>query len=325
MYNIEMNLLNNNMKCILVLLMSAVALTAASPKRPNVFPKPERPTVEKELFGQWLDDDGYVTDGPKIKNWVDSDRDRVDDRFQSGPGKPAGKKRPEVGKPKPRPEPRPSKPTKPTKPTAGNDSKGKPSKPERPTKPVRSELSDDVKGKLDSYKEEKDNLHKELKAVLKKLDKPTRKEVRDTVEAFHKDNKGRFDAHKELGKDIKEELSQNRPPRPKKPEITDAVKELHKAQAEIQKKMASNHKDLMTKLKEGRVTLGASDRKELFDGFKEGQKDLHEELKSIQKQIRESFQPTKDKKVDVAVRAERKPPPRPKPIDKTTDRRPTSR
>ena len=322
MYNIEMKLLNNNMKCILVLLMSAVVMSAASPKRPNVFPKPEKPAVEKELFGQWLDDDGYVTDGPKIKNWVDSDRDRVDDRFQSGPGQPAGKKRPEVGKPKPRPEPRPIKPTKPT---AGNDGKGKPSKPERPTKPVRPELSDDVKGKLESYKEEKDKLHKELKDTLKKLDKPTRKDVRAAVEAFHKDNKVRFDAHKELGKDIKEGLSQNRPERPKKPEITDAVKELHKAQAEIQKKMAVNHKDLMVKLKEGHETLGASDRKELFAGFKEGQKDLHEELKNIQKQIRENFQPTKDKKVDVAVRAERKPPPRPKPIDKTTDRRPTSR
>ena len=317
-----MKLLNNNMKYMLVLLMSAVVLTAVPQKRPSVFPQPEKPTVGKELFGQWLDDDGYVTEGPKIKNWVDSDRDRVDDRFQPGPGKPSGKKRPEVGKPKPRP----SKPTKPTKPVAGNEGEGKPSKPARPTKPVRPELSDDVKVKLDSYKEEKDKLHKELKAVLKKLDKPSRKEVRDTVETFHKNNKVRFDAHKELGKDIKEGLSQNRPVRPKKPEVTEAVKELHKAQAELQKKMANNHKELMTKLKADRETLDASDRKELFDDFKEGQKDLHEELKNIQKQIRESFQPTKDKKVDVAVRAERKPPPRPKPSDKkTTDRRPTSR
>jgi hypothetical protein len=310
------------MKYLLTLIASVAALNAAPTKRPDVFPKPEKPVVNKELFGQWLDKDGYVTDGPKIKNWIDTDRDRVDDRFQAGPGKPAGKKRPEAGKPKPKPRPEP-RPSKPTKPEAG---KGKPSKPERPTKPVRPELSDDVKDKLELYKEEKDKLHKELKDTLKKLDKPTRREVRDAVEAFHKDNKGRFDAHKELGKDIKEGLSQNRPERPKKPEITDAVKELHKAQAEIQAKMAGNHKDLMVKLKEGRETLGASDRKELFDGFKEGQKDLHEELKNIQKQIRESFQPTKDKKVDVAVRAERKPPPRPKPTDtKREVRRPSDR
>ena len=52
---------------------------------------------------------------------------------------------------------------------------------------------------------------------------------------------------------------------------------------------------------------------------------LNNELKSIQKQIRENFQPTKDKKVEVAVRAERRPPPRPKPSDKTKDRRPVTK
>jgi len=331
------------MKYLLALIVSVAALNATPTKRPDVFPKPEKPAVNKELFGQWLDDDGYVTDGPKIRNWVDSDRDRVDDRFQVGPGKPAGKKRPEVGKPKPRPEPRPNKPTKPTKPTAGNEGEGKPSKPVRPTKPVRPELSDDVKVKLDSYKEEKDRLHKELKAVLKKLKNPTRKDVKEAVSTFHKENKDRVDAHKELGKEIKTGLVQNRPERPKKPVVPEAVKELHKVQIEIQKKIGVNHRELMTKLKAGRETLGASDRKELFDNFKENQSSLHEELKSIQKQLRDmpkivicfpenkgvnfEIQPTKDKAVDVAVRAERKPPPRPKPTDakKMDVRRPSDR
>ena len=312
------------MKYILALLATTAALNAALPKRPNVFPKPEKPTIEKELFGQWLDKDGYVTDGPKIKNWVDTDRDRIDDRFQSGPGKPAGKKRPEVEKPEPRPT-KPTKPGKPTRPGNNTNKPEKPGKPERPTKPVRPELSADVKDKLDSYKEEKDKLHKELKDALKKLKNPTRKDVKEAVATFHKENKERVDAHKELGKEIKTGLVQNRPERPKKPEVPDAVKELHKAQLEIQKKIGTNHKELMVKLKEGRETLGASDRKELFDNFKEGQASLHEDLKSIQKQIRETFQPTKDKKVEVAVRAERRPPPRPKPSDKTKDRRPVTK
>jgi len=320
---------------MLSLITTAAILNAAPQKRPEVFPRPEKPAVEKELFGQWLDKDGYVTDGPKIRNWVDSDRDRVDDRFQAGPGKPAGKKRPEVGKPKPkpRPEPRPSKPTKPTKPTVGNEGEGKPSKPTRPTKPVRPELSDDVKVKLDSYKEEKDKLHKELKDALKKLKNPTRKVVKEAVAAFHKENKDRVDAHKELGKEIKTGLVQNRPERPQKPVVPEAVKELHKVQMEVQKKLGVNHRELMTKLKAGRETLGASDRKELFDNFKENQSSLHEELKSIQKQLRDmpkivicEIKPTKDKKVDVAVRAERKPPPRPKPTDTKRDvRRPSDR
>ena len=57
------------------------------------------------LFGQWLDNDGFVTPGPKIENWIDSDKDRIDDRLQAGAGKPAGKPRPEVELPE-RPDPR---------------------------------------------------------------------------------------------------------------------------------------------------------------------------------------------------------------------------
>ena len=57
------------------------------------------------LFGQWLDNDGFVTPGPKIENWIDSDKDRIDDRLQAGAGKPAGKPRPEVEQPE-RPDPR---------------------------------------------------------------------------------------------------------------------------------------------------------------------------------------------------------------------------
>jgi hypothetical protein len=56
------------------------------------------------LFGQWLDNEGFVTLGPKIKNWIDSDKDRIDDRLQAGAGQPAGKPRPEVEKPE-KPDP----------------------------------------------------------------------------------------------------------------------------------------------------------------------------------------------------------------------------
>jgi len=57
------------------------------------------------LFGQWLDNEGFVTPGPKIKNWIDSDKDRIDDRLQAGAGQPAGKPRPEVELPE-KPDPR---------------------------------------------------------------------------------------------------------------------------------------------------------------------------------------------------------------------------
>lgn len=307
-------------KLTIILLLLGIGSLNAQQRRPFLpKPPPEKPDVVKDLFGQWLDKDGYVTDGPKIKNWVDSDRDRVDDRFQAGPGKPAGKKRPEVEKPKPKP--RPTKPVKPNKP-AGD--KEKPAKPDRPSRPVRPELSEELKTKLDSYKKEKDQLTKELKESIKKLDKPTRQKVKETIEAFHKANKDRFDDNKELGKAIKEGLTQNRPERPKKPEVSLEVKALHKSHADKIKQLHDSKKKLMTSLKD---TKG-DERKKLLDGFREEQKSLHDELKSIQKQLREQITIctlSKENK-EVKERPDRRPPPRPEPKEKNTEsRRPAGR
>jgi len=311
-------------KLIIIFLSLSLSLVHGQDKRPHVKPdtqvkKPAVEKPEKGLFGQWLDKDGYVTDGPKIKNWVDSDRDRVDDRFQAGPGKPAGKKRPEVEKPKPKP--RPTKPVKPNKPTGDKE---KPAKPERPSRPVRPELSEELKTKLDSYKKEKDQLTKELKETIKKLEKPTRQKVKETIEAFHKNNKDRFDDNKELGKAIKEELVQNRPERPKKPEVSVEVKKLHKSHADKIKELHESKKKLMTSLKDAK----GDERKKLLDGFRQEQKSLHDELKSIQKQLREQIvictlpkdnKPTKE-------RPDRRPPPRPESKEKNTEsRRPAGR
>ena len=113
-------------------------------------PKPDKPEVDKSNFGQWLDKDGYVTEGPKIKNWIDTDRDRIDDRLQAGPGKTAGKKRPDVVRPKPEPKPKP-KPVRPTKPTRPNTEENKPTRPQRPSRP---ELPTELKDKMGAYKKE---------------------------------------------------------------------------------------------------------------------------------------------------------------------------
>jgi hypothetical protein len=305
-------------KLIITLLLLSVGFVNGQQRRPFLPKLPsEKPEVVKDLFGQWLDKDGYVTDGPKIKNWVDSDRDRVDDRFQVGPGKPAGKKRPEVEKPKPKP--RPTKPTKPTKPSGDQQ---KPGKPEKPSRPARPELSDELKNKLDSYKKEKDQLNKELKDAVKKLEKPTREQVKEAITSFHQSNKARFDSNKELGKSIKEGLSLNRPERPKKPELTQEVKELHKSHAEKIKELHDSKKKLMSSLQE---TKG-DERKKLLDSFREEQKSLHDELKSIQKQLREQIVICTVPKDSNKERVDRRPPPRPKSKEKNTEsRRPTDR
>ena len=313
---------NNFMKYLLTLISVGVALNAAPFKKPEQ--RPEKPIVERDHFGQWLDKEGYVTDGPKIKNWVDTDRDRIDDRLQAGPGQPAGKKRPVVRprpEPQPKPEPKP-KPTKPTRPTKPGGDKEKPTKPSKPQRPERPELSTDLKDKLDLYKEEKDSLQKELKEVLKKLDKPSRGDVKEAIAKFHKDNKDRFDAHKELGKTIKDGLVAARPERPKKPEVPEEVKKLHAVQKEVHKALHNNHKDLREKLKD----VTGEEKEELLVAFKEKQQKLHEELKNIQRQLREVPKLVIcEKPTDKVTRPNRRPPPKPDHSDKTNDRRPSVR
>ena len=189
---------------------------------------------------------------------------------------------------------------------------------------MRPELSQELKDKMDSYKEAKNKLHKELKEVVKKLEKPTRQKVKEAVEAFHKNNKERFDAHKELGKSIKEGLSQNRPERPQKPTISNEMKALHKSHTDKLKELHESKKKLMLSLKDAK----GEERKKLLDSFKEGQKSLHDELKNIQKQLREQIvictlpkegKPTKG-------RTERRPPPRPQAdVKNTENRRPIAR
>ena len=99
-----------------LLLLGVFSLNAAE-KKPVKLERPQRataPEISKDHYGAWLDKDGFVKPGPKIKNWIDTDRDRVDDRYQAAPGKPAGKPRPEV-KPEPKPEPKPEVKPKPDK------------------------------------------------------------------------------------------------------------------------------------------------------------------------------------------------------------------
>lgn len=299
-----------------LLLFSVFQLNAE--KRPFLPkpPKPDKPEIDTSSFGQWLDKDGYITDGPKIKNWIDTDRDRIDDRLQAGPGEPAGKKRPDIVRPKPEPKPKP-KPVRPTKPTKPNADDTKPAKPQRPSRP---ELPTELKDKMASYKKEQDAIKSELKDIINKIDKPSREKVKQAIEAFNEANKDRLNANKDLGKSIKEGLKANRPERPKKPEPTEEMKELHKAHANKIKELNESRKKLMVALQD----VTSAEKKNLIDAFKGEQKDLHEELKSIQKQLREQIEVSKEAVGEDVIkeRVKRRPPPRPE--VKSDSRRPTN-
>ena len=365
------------MKILKILLAGfvLVSITAlANAQRAEKLVRPEKPTkpelpdikIDKEIFGSWLDDDGFIIPGPKIRNFIDQDRDRIDDRLQAGPGARPGKPRPEVEKPeKPEtggPDPKPILPTKPgeggekpvrPKPGEGGEKPGKPGeggekpgkpgkpkppkpgkpgrgdgdsgevakpKPERPERPARPELSDDLKGKLESYKKENDELRDALKAEIKALKNPTRTKIREITKAFHEENKARFEGQKDLSKEIKEGLKDARPERPSKPEVPEAVLELRAAHDEILKSAADSKRSLVSALAKASI----QERKALLDNFREEQKTLQDEMKNLQRQIRESIEKPKGGK-DGGVRPNLRPPPRPKPGGKTDDRRPTDR
>ena len=359
---------------------SAFAQRDAKPELPD---RPEKPVVDKGPFGAWLDKEGFIIPGPKIKNWIDTDGDRIDDRMQKGPGTPVGEQRPEIVIPKPEPRPFPPKPGKPgeggekpgkpgeggekpgkpgeggekpgkpgeggvkpgkpgeggvkpkprpkppqpKKPTLGGNSddkaEGKPERPERPQRPARPELSDDVKSKLDAYKKESDDLRKALKDQLKALKNPTRDQIKKITKGFQEAQKDRIDAQKELSSQIKDGLKAARPERPAKPVIPDAVNDLRKQHDETLKQVSEAKKALMQKLSAGK--LSKEDHKALLDGFREGQKKLQEDMKSIQRQIREAIEKPAGDVADTKERVDRRPPPRPKPAPKTDDRRPTGR
>ena len=55
------------------------------------------------------------------------------------------------------------------------------------------------------------------------------------------------------------------------------------------------------------------ERKDLLDGFREQQKKLQEEMKNIQRQIRESIDKPKTDVIAEKPRVERRPPPTPTP------------
>jgi hypothetical protein len=393
---------------IIGLSTSVIAQRVAKPDLPD---RPEKPVVDKGPFGAWLDKEGFITPGPKIKNYIDTDGDRIDDRLQKAPGIPAGTfrpdkevnvrpkpgeggEKPETGGPDPKPEPRPfppkpgeggekpgkpgeggekpgkpgeggekpgkpgeggvkpgkpgeggvkpgtgkpgegggkpkprPKPPQPKKPTLGGNSddkaEGKPERPERPQSPARPELSDDVKSKLDAYKKESDDLRKVLKDQLKALKNPTRDQIKKITKGFQEAQKARIDAQKELSSQIKDGLKAARPERPAKPVIPDAVNDLRKQHDETLKQVSEAKKALMQKLSAGK--LSKEDHKALLDGFREGQKKLQEDMKSIQRQIREAIGKPAGDVADTKERVDRRPPPRPKPAPKTDDRRPTDR
>ena len=169
----------------------------------------------------------------------------------------------------------------------------KPKPPVNPVPPITPLPPVEIKEKLDSYKitqkELQDGLRKNLQALGKK---PSREEVRKTLEKFRAENKDTIEAQKELGKTIQEWQKENRPERPKKPEPTAEVKEKLQLVREKQKELDVVKKAFHEKLKNSKE-LSKEQRVDLIKEFKQANADKHKAVKEAQKELQKEIREIK--------------------------------
>jgi Ca2+-binding EF-hand superfamily protein len=172
----------------------------------------------------------------------------------------------------------------------------KPNKPKPPVKPVPpiAPLPPvEIKEKMDSYKETQRELQGGLRSALEALGKkPSREEVRKTLEKFRVENKDTIDAQKELGKTIQEWQKENRPERPKKPEPSAEIKEKMKEVHSKKKEMDEIRKTFQQTLKASK-DLTKEQRDELIKEFKETNAEKHQAIKEAQKELQKEIREIK--------------------------------
>jgi len=179
-----------------------------------------------------------------------------------------GDKKPESNKPKPKP------PVKPVPPIV-------------PLPPV------EIKEKMDVYKETQRELQGGLRSALEALGKkPSREEVRKTIEKFRAENKDAIEVQKELGNAIQDWHKENRPERVKRPEPPEAIKEQAQKVRETKKALDEVKGTFHEALKRSK-DLTKEERENLVREFKEANADKHKALKEAQKELQKQIREIK--------------------------------
>lgn len=195
--------------------------------------------------------------------------------------------------------------------------------PTRPERPARTELANTLKEKLEDYKTKQDNLRKALKDRLAQIDNPTREKIRIATQAFELLHKDQLDALKARAALIKAELDAARPARPSKPLVSDEIKtqviSLQNQHKEVHDSLQASKAELKIALQD----VTDEERAQLLDEFRQNQKDLHEQMKNIQRQIRETLHASLNTTDATTIRIEdRRPPSRTEVLEarRTADR-----
>jgi uncharacterized phage infection (PIP) family protein YhgE len=155
-------------------------------------------------------------------------------------------------------------------------------------RPDRAELSDEVKTQLGELKEKQEALHAELKENIAELgDDATKAEIKEAAEAFKEANKEKFAEIKAAHEAIREQIKENRPERPERPEI-ELSDELKAKVADLKEKREVLHqaqKEMLTLLKDA----PKEERKVIIAEFKENNKAKHQEIKETSQALKEEI------------------------------------
>jgi len=270
------------MKALIILsLLLTSSLMASNQPHGEKQPRPEKPQIspEKPRFPKhW----GHpprlqVRDHVKLPGKFGEGSSTLAKWIADNLKRDANKERPGKEEPNPQPKPKP-----------------KPKPPGKPTPPIVPLPPVEVKEKIDLYRKGQKIMHSGLKEKIESLGKkPSREDVRKTVEKYKKDNEQLIESQKELAKEINKWHKDSKPERPARPEPSTEVKAKLATVKEKQKELDIIRKAFHEKLKDSKE-LTKDQRTELVKEFKEANADKHravkEAQKELQKEIRQKIQ-----------------------------------
>ncbi len=155
-------------------------------------------------------------------------------------------------------------------------------------RPDLPELPDDLREKIDSYRDEKTALREELRDSLGALEDPDREQIRETVAAFREENTDRIASQRELAAEIREDLQEVRgdrplPPRhrPLPPELQDRRDDFRAARQALRQ----DRHEFLESIKD----LTGEEREAAIQAFRDEYRQRLQEQKELRRELREQI------------------------------------
>ena len=162
---------------------------------------------------------------------------------------------------------------------------GAPPEVQRPDLP---ELTDELREKIDSYRDEKGALREELRESIAALEDPDREEIRETVQAFREENADRIASQRDLATEIREELKDVRGDRPLPPRHRPLPPEFQSRRDDFQAERQALRQDRHEFL-ESIKDLTGEEREAAIQAFREEQRQRLHEQKELRRELRDQI------------------------------------